>query len=199
MANPLQQRLQALLRHTPPAGLRGAAFWLAVWFLLCWLLRLAPGATGTFFGVVQVLVGIALVCVGLPLLWRIIRLRMLWSLRNKLILTYLLIGLAPIVLLLTLVTISTYIAAGQFSIHLADTRVQSELDQMVTGNAVRVARVVHILDTDSAPGSIESRTSEIAATERAAGSSGPRSRPDRHIEAFIDGAPVVEHTANLSH
>ena len=55
---------------------------------------------------------------------------MLWSLRNKLVLTYLLIGLAPVVLFVTLVLISAYIAAGQFAIHLVDSRLQAELGQM---------------------------------------------------------------------
>jgi sigma-B regulation protein RsbU (phosphoserine phosphatase) len=56
--------------------------------------------------------------------------RLLWSLRNKLILTYLLIGLAPFVLVVTLVSISAYVAAGQFSIHLADTRMRQQLDEL---------------------------------------------------------------------
>ena len=50
---------------------------------------------------------------------------MLWSLRNKLVLTYLLIGLAPVVLFVTLVSVMAYIAAGQFAIHLADIPIAS--------------------------------------------------------------------------
>lgn len=82
----------------PPTGLAGAAFWLASWFCLLFALRLIPGALGTFFAVVQVFVGISLAIVAIPLIWRLIRQHMLWSLRNKLVLTYLLIGLAPAVL-----------------------------------------------------------------------------------------------------
>ena len=67
---------------------------------------------------------------------------MLWSLRNKLVLTYLLIGLAPVVLFVTLVLISAYIAAGQFAIHLADTRMQSQLDWLSAENANREDRVL---------------------------------------------------------
>ena len=55
---------------------------------------------------------------------------MLWSLRNKLVLTYLLIGLAPVVLFVTLALVSAYVAAGQFAIHLAETRMQTALSQM---------------------------------------------------------------------
>ena len=52
---------------------------------------------------------------------------MLWSLRNKLVITYLLIGLAPVVLFVTLVSVMAYVAAGQFSIHLVDSRHSSLL------------------------------------------------------------------------
>src|SRR5216683_3921166 len=101
-----------------PTGLAGAAFWLGVGFCLLFLARQIPGGFGTFFSILQIFVGIALVCVALPLLWRQVRMHMLWSLRNKLVLTYLLIGLAPVVLFVTLVSVMAYIAAGQFAIHL---------------------------------------------------------------------------------
>src|ERR1700682_4567257 len=78
------------LRGRLPTGLAGAAFWLAVWFSLLFLARQIPGGFGTFFGILQFFVGIALVAIALPLLWRLVRKHMLWSLRNKLVLTYLL-------------------------------------------------------------------------------------------------------------
>src|ERR1700754_3089296 len=121
-----------------PTGLLGAVCWLAVWFLLLLALRLLPGALGTFFSVIQLLVGVALAATAIPLLVRVVRRKMLWSLRNKLVLTYLLIGLAPVVLFVTLVLISAYIAAGQFAIHLADSRLQEELAQMSSDNGHRI-------------------------------------------------------------
>jgi len=123
------------LRQGPPRGLAGVVFWLAIWFCLFWLLRLIPGSIGTLSGVLQILDGIALAVLAVPVLWRQVHRRMLWSLRNKLVLTYLLIGLAPVVLFVTLVLISSYIAAGQFAIHLADSRVQSQLDWLSSENA----------------------------------------------------------------
>ena len=59
----------------PPSGLAGAVFWLAAWFCLLLLLRLLPGSWGTFFSWVQVLVGIALAAVAIPLLVRFVRRR----------------------------------------------------------------------------------------------------------------------------
>ncbi len=120
-----------------PTGLAGAAFWLGVWFCALFLRRWVPGGFGTFLGVMQFFVGVALVAVALPLIWQLVRKYMLWSLRNKLVLTYLLIGLAPVVLFVTLVSVMAYIAAGQFAIHLADSRLLTELSQMSGENEHR--------------------------------------------------------------
>ncbi len=123
------------LRQGRPHGLAGVVFWLALWFCIFWLFRFVPGTVGALSGVLQIFDGIALAVLAVPVLWRQVRRRMLWSLRNKLVLTYLLIGVAPIVLFVTLVLISSYIAAGQFAIHLADSRVQSQLDWLSAENA----------------------------------------------------------------
>jgi sigma-B regulation protein RsbU (phosphoserine phosphatase) len=127
----------------PPTGIAGAVFWLALWFGLLWLFRQVIGST--LLSWMQVLVGVGLIALGVPLLWRLIHQHLLWSLRNKLILTYLLIGLAPFLLILTFVTISVYIAAGQFSIHLADTRMQQERDQMGEQNSAQAERMARFV------------------------------------------------------
>jgi sigma-B regulation protein RsbU (phosphoserine phosphatase) len=75
----------------------GAVFWLALGFGLIWLLRLAPSGGSTLLGWMQLLVGLALFSLAVPLAWSLLHQHLMWSLRNKLILTYLLIGLAPVV------------------------------------------------------------------------------------------------------
>ena len=49
-----------------PTGLAGAAFWLGVWFCLLFFARQIPGGFGTFFGILQIFVGIALGRCRLP-------------------------------------------------------------------------------------------------------------------------------------
>ena len=132
-------------RRKPPTGIAGATFWLALWFGLLWLLRQVPVARVPVLGWMQVLVGVALIALAVPLAWQLIHRHLLWSLRNKLILTYLLIGLAPFVLFLTFVTISAYIAAGQFSIHLADTRMRQQRDEIGADNASHASRLARML------------------------------------------------------
>ena len=123
-------------QRRPPTGMPGVVFWLAVWFCIFSILRFLRGTPGTLSAVLQSITGLALVVTSIPMAWRMVRRRLLWSLRNKLVLTYLLIGLAPVVLFVTLVLVSGYIAAGQFAIHLADTRLQSELDQLTGLNSL---------------------------------------------------------------
>lgn len=129
-----------------PRGLDGAAFWLAIWFAVLWILRvLLPGSLGTLAAVLQVVVGVFFAGVILPVVWRQMKRRLLWSLRSKLVITYLLIGLAPVVLFVTLVGVTAYVLAGQFAIHLVDNRLQGQMDELTSENAVDAERVAEIL------------------------------------------------------
>ncbi len=176
-----------------PTGLAGAAFWLTVWFCALFLARWIPGGFGTFLRVMQIFVGIALVCVALPLTWQLVRKHMLWSLRNKLVLTYLLIGLAPVVLFVTLAGVFAYVAAGQFAIHLADTRLAGELSQMRSDNEHRADLISHILETEMAGGAAAKGAVPpvLEETERSTNLDVPRLRLHRETQAFVNGAPVA--------
>lgn len=174
-----------------PRGLDGTAFWLAVWFVVLWVLRvLLPGSLGTLAGVLQVMAGLALAVVAVPVIWRQVRQRMLWSLRNRLVLTYLLIGLAPVVLFLTLVTVAAYIAAGQFAIHVVDNRLQTQLDELTSENAVDVRRVAELL-----------RVSAPAATAEGSVPLEPSALPrgmQPQLTAFLAGVPLEVASARRS-
>jgi sigma-B regulation protein RsbU (phosphoserine phosphatase) len=170
-----------------PTGLAGAAFWLLIWFCVLWGLRYLPGWAGSFASVLWFLAGAALVVVGIPLLFRVVRQRMLWSLRNKLIVTYLLIGLAPVVLVVTLVLISAYIAAGQFAIHLADSRLQEEVNQMAAENGHRAGAMGELMEGGRTlgPPPAEAREAERAGTLDV-----PRTRLRREMAAYVNGVPL---------
>ncbi len=70
-------------------------------------------------------------------IWEILRLariglrRAIWRLRNRLIVTYVLIAVVPILLIITLVGLGGYIMAGQIAIYM----VRSDLDRRVTSLA----------------------------------------------------------------
>jgi phosphoserine phosphatase RsbU/P len=194
-SSPATPQVRAGLWGKLPTGLAGAAFWFGIWFCVLFVGRWIPGGFGTFLGVIQVFVGIALVAVGLPLLWRLVRKHMLWSLRNKLVLTYLLIGLAPVILFVTLVSIMAYVAAGQFAIHLVDTRLLSELSQMSVENERRAELVAQSLQ-QKAGGALATPNPSTSAgtsgdTERVGNLDLPRMKLRRETQAFINGAPVA--------
>jgi sigma-B regulation protein RsbU (phosphoserine phosphatase) len=183
MQNPISQ-IRSRLHGRIPKGLAGASLWLAAWFCLLFALRQLPGWWGLFFRILQIFVGIAVVAVGIPALWQLVRRRMLWSLRNKLVLTYLLIGLAPVILFVTLVVIAGYIAAGQFAIHLADSRLQAELTLMSGENRHRADQIAQRLEGQLPANGIDD-------TERAGALDIPSLRAHRDTEVFLNGAPVA--------
>jgi len=185
MESGLRSRISGWMKAHVPTGLAGAAFWLAVWFCLLLALSRVPGGFGTFFGVMEFFVGVALGAVALALAWQMVRKHMLWSLRNKLVLTYLLIGLAPVVLFITLVLISAYIAAGQFAIHLADTRLQSEVEQMSVENSHRADLVAGALN-----GQLPASASSTLPVAESAQLDTARTRMHQSSESFVDGVQV---------
>jgi sigma-B regulation protein RsbU (phosphoserine phosphatase) len=189
MQNPISL-LQSRLAGRLPKGLAGASLWLAAWFCLLFALRLIPGRIGSFFSILQILVGLALIAVGIPALAQLVRRRMLWSLRNKLVLTYLLIGLAPAVLFFTLVSIMAYVAAGQFAIHLADSRLRGELSQMSSETKHRADLVTELI-AQQANGTPQSYADAIGHIEQSGELVLPRVQMHQETQAFVNGASVT--------
>ena len=185
-------RFFSIARERVPTGLAGAAVWLGLWFCVLFVRRWISGGFGTFLGVLQFFVGIALISVAIPLTLQLVRKHLLWSLRNKLVLTYILIGLAPVVLFLTLVGVLAYVAAGQFAIHLTDSRLQAELILMRNESSHRADLTTALVaerPKDTAPqlaGAIQNieQAGEVARLDL------PRMRLHREISVFMNGAQV---------
>jgi sigma-B regulation protein RsbU (phosphoserine phosphatase) len=197
-----QETLERWLRAPVSKAVPGAVIWLILSFFLFWALRFVSGAWGSLFFVLQVLTVLILVAIALPLLWRFIHLRLLWSLNSRLVLTYLLFGLAPIVLFGTLVFFASYLAAGQFAIHLADSRIQAELAQMSTANAHRISQMILAMEQDhsdaqqhGAPLSAHTLFPEgenpISEALSPIVIDSPRYHLHRHTSIFLDGAPLL--------
>jgi phosphoserine phosphatase RsbU/P len=77
-------------------------------------------------------VAITLFCV---LAFRWLKSRILWRLRNRLIVTYVFIGVIPVVLLVTLALGTFYLFAGQFATFVVTTGLSSELKSLEAANA----------------------------------------------------------------
>ena len=71
----------------------------------------------------------------LVLAFRWMKARMLWRLRNRLIVTYVFIGVIPVVLLVALAIGSFYLFAGQFATFIVTTGLDSELVSLESANS----------------------------------------------------------------
>ena len=190
--NPAPASTLASLRARRPVGLAGAAFWLAVSIVLLFVRYLFQGGFSDFLFLLQIFAGIGLIAVSIPLLLKLVRKHMLWSLRNKLVLTYVLIGVAPVVLFVTLVAVMAYVAAGQFAIHLADSRLQNELGQMSIETAHRADLTTRLVADQpaSTPRQFADAIQHLEREGELGGVPVPRLKLRRQTQVFLNGAPL---------
>jgi sigma-B regulation protein RsbU (phosphoserine phosphatase) len=123
----INERIRATLRgQFIRKKKRGFAFWSLVTALILFLLRLVPGVGQhiRFSPWIALLVGIV---AALPALFRWVRWNLLWKLRNRLFVTYALIGLTPVVLFGLLAAFAAYVLFGQFANFAATSEIHSEL------------------------------------------------------------------------
>src|SRR3984957_21114703 len=125
----LRAQVKRILR--PTGKWARITVWLGGLSLLLWLVDLAPGMKlggwATFFTLVFLFFFFVWLCRWgyRPLLWR---------LRNRLIVTYLFIGVMPILLLLLMVGLAGYLFAGQFATYVAISDLHSELQHLQAAN-----------------------------------------------------------------
>jgi phosphoserine phosphatase RsbU/P len=92
------------------------------------LALLVPGLSG-----VALAVQIALIVVSVWLIiryWKRIVHKILWRLRNRLIVAYLLIALVPIVLITTLIGLGAFMVIGQISVHLLTSQINRSTETL---------------------------------------------------------------------
>ena len=126
--------LRRVLR--PRTKLGKTTLWFGGLALILQLLRLiARSPAGTMLsGWANFVLYIFIVC-GLLMGLRWLRRRMLWRLRNRLIVTYTFIGVIPILLLVAMALIAGYLFAGQFATYVASSELQSELQHLESANS----------------------------------------------------------------
>ncbi|PYY01127.1 MAG: hypothetical protein DMG64_15250 [Acidobacteria bacterium] len=111
----LKLRLRAT-GYYPRSGLARFTLWLAGLYLISEILALVTPTSskwpGTFAGWAGLFEFVLIVC-AVFLLFRWIRRKLLWRLRNRLIVTYVFIGVIPVVLILTMFVISGYLLGNQ--------------------------------------------------------------------------------------
>lgn len=118
-----------------PRRSRGAlgniAFWSLITAVVLFLLKLIPSvrphiALSPWFALA------IWVLASLPRFFRWMRWKLLWKLRNRLFVTYLLIGVTPIVLFGILAGIASYVLFGQFANFAATSEINTELVELAS-------------------------------------------------------------------
>src|SRR5450631_4038225 len=134
---PESSEIKARLRRTlrPKSKLGRTTLWFGGLALILELLRLirrAPNGT-MLSGWATFLIFVFAACATLMGL-RWVRRQFMWRLRNRLIVTYVFIGVIPVVLLLSMGLLAGYLFAGQFATYIALSDLDSELQHLTAVN-----------------------------------------------------------------
>ncbi|MDR3746627.1 MAG: PP2C family protein-serine/threonine phosphatase [Acidobacteriota bacterium] len=132
--------LRKVLR--PKTKLGKTTLWFGSLALLLELLKLVTRSPqGTMLsGWASFLVFVFAAC-GCLVMLRWVRRQLMWRLRNRLIVTYVFIGVIPIVLLVSMALLAGYLFAGQFATYVAAADVQSELQHLESANKSMAAQL----------------------------------------------------------
>ena len=101
--------------------------------------------------------------------------RLLWSLRNRLIVTYIFIGVIPVVLLLSLTLGTLHLLAGQVATYILTSRLESEFTHLSTETRALTRALVVDLDAGR-----QSQATDYASAVN-----------DLAVYAWVDGKPIL--------
>ena len=180
---------RALRREPPESKVHRLAFWVLIIYLVLMPGRLLPGVAGQVFGGLSLFTFLLLLAFCIPLVWRWIFGRFLWKLRNRLIMTYLLMALTPIVLFVLMALIALYGFSGQFAIFAATSEMEMQLEHFSAENRAFAMHVAHLLTME--PGAKSVALPEMEDTAPA------RQEIGVQVAAFHDGKPVAISPASL--
>jgi phosphoserine phosphatase RsbU/P len=129
-----------MLRPTSKLGKSTLWFGIVAVVLQLWK-TVARAPSGTMLSIwASVMTYVFVVCLLLRgVRWA--RQRLLWRLRNRLIVTYVFIGVIPIILLICMSLLAGYLFAGQFATYVALADLDSELQHLVTANNALAAQI----------------------------------------------------------
>ena len=149
---PDSSEIRAWLRRVlrPRTKLGKTTLWFGGLALLLELVRLitrspAGSMLSVWAGFVLYVFLVCAVVMGL----RWVRRRLLWRLRNRLLVTYVFIGVIPIILLVAMALLAGYLFAGQFATYVASADLQSELQHLESANRSLAAQLLNLFRAGS--------------------------------------------------
>jgi len=161
----------------PRGRLTVITFYLLAVDVLLFVLEKIAGAVrqgaGTSLGGWVTFLSLIVIALLFVIAARQVRSKLLWRMRNRLIVTYVFIGVVPLLLLLSLGGLALYLFAGQFATYMVTSRLDSEFRKLQAQNEVLGAEIA---------AKINSRAGEISGTV-------PGS--DNEVRAWLDGKPLI--------
>jgi sigma-B regulation protein RsbU (phosphoserine phosphatase) len=118
------------------------------------------------------------------LAFRWVKAKALWRLRNRLIVTYVFIGVIPVVMLVVLALLSAYLFAGQFATFVVTTALDSELESLGAANSAIAHEFAAKMQSGEKP--------DTTAVERLRQTN--KAWSNRHVHAWHDGKVVLNST-----
>jgi phosphoserine phosphatase RsbU/P len=112
---------------------------------------------------------------------RWVKAKALWRLRNRLIVTYVFIGVIPVVMLVVLALLSFYLFAGQFATFVVTTALDAELKSLDAANSAIAHELAVKMESGASP-----ETTAIEGLRRT-----KKTWADRHVHAWRDGKMVL--------
>lgn len=174
----------------PRTGLARFTAWVAALYLASELLALMIPAASKWSGIIGGWAGFfefVAICSGILLLIRWIRRKLLWRLRNRLVVTYVFIGVIPVVLILTMVVIAGYILGNQLTTMLVNRDLLAEVQSLDTLNSTVSLEIRREVER-RAPGPLHlSSLAQLGPTQRF---------PQWTIAAWLNGKPIQIADAN---
>lgn len=115
-------------------------------FLLQLILRLAGSSASDTLRPWVMLLSFAVIILFVLVGIRWVRQRLMWRLRNRLIITYIFIGVIPAILLVTVAFLTLYLFAGQFANFVVISDLNSRLRSLATSNTSLAAEMAQQID-----------------------------------------------------
>jgi sigma-B regulation protein RsbU (phosphoserine phosphatase) len=172
------------------------AFWSSAVFLVLLLLYLVPGALGTLTAVVLVFVVPVWTVFSCIILYRWLVSHVLWKVRNRLVVTYLLMGLTPVVLFVTLAGIAAFVLSGQFATFAATSELDTTLGRLSAENQAFTVHVAHAIARAPSANSVELSDYDTAKHGITGRLTVDAWAGDRHLLLVNDGRELPQHNAS---
>ena len=147
------------------------------------------GKSGAVLGGWVTFLSFVAACLFLVLGLRVVREKLLWRLRNRLLVTYVFIGVIPLILLVTLAGTAFYLFAGQFATFIVTTGVQSELRSLQASNSAVAHEFAGRVDQGAAAQSLALDQLRQVDKEWA----------DRQVAMWLNGELILDSTPPGAH